>query len=311
MHKSSPLISIIIPVYNGADYMREAIDSALAQTYKNIEIIVVNDGSTDNGETEKIALSYGDKIRYFYKENGGCASALNFGISQMRGEFFSWLSHDDVYLPQKVENSVRAYYDNNLDTHNTVIMCKSAVINENSKIIRTSLDKARGLINPNKMFSLLLGFGNINGCALLIPKTILNAIGPFSVEYTYILDYRYWFYITLNNFNFFETADVSVKNRRHKNQVSVKKSHLLMKELNRFFEEIIETDKVNQHHLKQLWLYCYRVGLSDNAKHIKSLIHIPFSLLAKAMCKRTIYLLLAFAKQIYRRIYGIGSFKYS
>ena len=61
-----PLVSIIIPVYNGSNFMREAIDSALAQTYPNIEIIVVNDGSTDN--TREIALSYGDKIRYFEKE---------------------------------------------------------------------------------------------------------------------------------------------------------------------------------------------------------------------------------------------------
>ena len=75
-----PLISIVIPVYNGSNFLREAIDSALAQTYKNIEIIVVNDGSADDGETERIALSYGDKIRYFKKENGGVSSALNYGI---------------------------------------------------------------------------------------------------------------------------------------------------------------------------------------------------------------------------------------
>ncbi len=58
-----PLVSIVIPVYNGSNYLREAIDSALAQTYDNIEILVINDGSNDNGATEAIAKSYGDKIR--------------------------------------------------------------------------------------------------------------------------------------------------------------------------------------------------------------------------------------------------------
>ena len=103
-----PLVSIVIPVYNGANYMREAIDSALAQTYSNIEIIVVNDGSNDGGATRDIALSYGDKIRYFEKENGGVSTALNLGIKNMRGKYFSWLSHDDVYLPEKIQVEIDA-----------------------------------------------------------------------------------------------------------------------------------------------------------------------------------------------------------
>ena len=83
-----PLVSIVIPVYNGGQYMREAIDSALGQTYPNCEVIVVNDGSKDDGQTEAIAMSYGDRIRYFSKPNGGCGSALNVGIANMRGVFF-------------------------------------------------------------------------------------------------------------------------------------------------------------------------------------------------------------------------------
>jgi glycosyltransferase involved in cell wall biosynthesis len=62
---TTPKVSIVIPVYNGSNYLSQAIDSALAQTYPNIEIVVVNDGSNDGGATEKIALSYGDKVRYF------------------------------------------------------------------------------------------------------------------------------------------------------------------------------------------------------------------------------------------------------
>ena len=104
-----PLVSIIVPVYNGANYMREAIDSALAQTYSNIEIIVVNDGSNDGGKTRDIALSYGNKIRYFEKENGGVSTALNLGIKNMGGAYFSWLSHDDVYLPEKVQVEIDAW----------------------------------------------------------------------------------------------------------------------------------------------------------------------------------------------------------
>src|SRR6185312_14318520 len=105
---SAALVSIIIPVYNGAQYLSEAIDSALAQSYQNIEVLVVNDGSTDAGATEAVAKSFGHSIRYFYKPNGHVASALNFGVGQMRGQYFSWLSHDDRYVPSKIEVQMHA-----------------------------------------------------------------------------------------------------------------------------------------------------------------------------------------------------------
>jgi glycosyltransferase involved in cell wall biosynthesis len=103
----TPKVSIVIPVYNGANFLGEAIESAIAQTYANLEIIVVNDGSTDDGETESIAKAYGEKIVYYSKKNGGVASALNYGIEKMTGQFFSWLSHDDLYVRTKVEDQVR------------------------------------------------------------------------------------------------------------------------------------------------------------------------------------------------------------
>lgn len=80
------LVSIVIPVYNGSNFVREAIDSALNQTYDKVEVIVVNDGSNDGGRTDKILRSYGDKITYINKENGGVSTALNVGIKQAKGK---------------------------------------------------------------------------------------------------------------------------------------------------------------------------------------------------------------------------------
>ena len=137
-----PKVTIIIPVYNGSNYLAQAIEAALAQTYLNCEIIVVNDGSKDDGASEKIALSYGNKIRYYLKENGGVSSALNFSLEKMTGEWFSWLSHDDLYYPNKIEKQVAFINellekDKTLDLSKTVIHCVTESIDKDGKVIKT------------------------------------------------------------------------------------------------------------------------------------------------------------------------------
>jgi glycosyltransferase involved in cell wall biosynthesis len=100
-----PLVSVLITNYNYGHYLREAIDSALIQTYSPIEIIVIDDGSTDNSK-EAIA-SYKDKIIPVFKENGGQASAINAGFAISQGEIICSLDADDVWLPTKVEEVVK------------------------------------------------------------------------------------------------------------------------------------------------------------------------------------------------------------
>ena len=102
-----PRVSVVIPVYNGANFLGDAIDSALAQTWRDVEVIVVDDGSNDDGATADVARSYGDRIRYLRTDHGGVSSALNAGIRAMTGEYFAWLSHDDVYHPAKLETPDR------------------------------------------------------------------------------------------------------------------------------------------------------------------------------------------------------------
>ena len=88
-------LSIVIPVYNGANYLREAIESALAQTFRNVEVLVVDDGSTD--ETAAVARSFRD-VRYLYQENRGLAAARNTGLRESSGRFVVFLDADDRLL---------------------------------------------------------------------------------------------------------------------------------------------------------------------------------------------------------------------
>ena len=163
----NPKISIIIPVYNGSNYMKEAIDSAINQTYKNYEIIVVNDGSNDNGETEKIALEYGNKIKYYHKKNGGVSSALNYGIEKMTGEYFSWLSHDDVYTNDKIQNQINAL--NKYSFQNKyIVCCKTKQIDKNSKELKEIKNKKvikNACVESDEALKLMLSKGTYGGCA--------------------------------------------------------------------------------------------------------------------------------------------------
>jgi len=191
MNNFHPLVSIVIPVYNGSNYLREAIDSALAQTYDNIEILVVNDGSTDN--TEEIAKSYGNKIRYFAKENGGTSTALNLGIENMRGEYFSWLSHDDLYYPQKIARSVEEL--SKLEDKKTIIISELEIINENYEKIHTTKYNEHMYSYPSRKNSYLYPviYDKTHGCTHLISKVVFDKVGLFDEKWLVAHDFEFYY----------------------------------------------------------------------------------------------------------------------
>lgn len=114
---SNPLVTIITPCYNGEEYIDKYFDSILAQTYDNLELIFVNDGSTDR--TEGIALSYrsalearGITYKYLHQPNGGQAKAMNTGFKEMTGKYLVWPDSDDLLSPESIEKRVKFLEDN-------------------------------------------------------------------------------------------------------------------------------------------------------------------------------------------------------
>ncbi|HEX8187463.1 MAG TPA: glycosyltransferase [Pyrinomonadaceae bacterium] len=103
---SNPTVSVVMPVYNGENYLRSAVESVLGQTFEDYEVIIVDDGSADS--TPDIARGFGGPVRYVRQENAGVAAAVNRGIGEARGRYFAWLSHDDLYAPEKLSEQVRA-----------------------------------------------------------------------------------------------------------------------------------------------------------------------------------------------------------
>ena len=107
---SNPLISVVIPTYNSAEFLVQALNSVLNQTYTNYEIIVIDDGSTDN--TSQAIESYRSQIKYFYQDNQGVAAARNKGMELARGEFVAFLDADDLFLPQKLRQQIATFTAN-------------------------------------------------------------------------------------------------------------------------------------------------------------------------------------------------------
>ena len=105
--EKNPLVSVVIPTYNRAWVIKEAVDSVLAQDYKDFELIIVDDGSTDN--TSDVLASYGEDVRVLFQENRGVSAARNRGVAEASGHFVAFLDSDDLWLPKKLSIQVEFF----------------------------------------------------------------------------------------------------------------------------------------------------------------------------------------------------------
>lgn len=214
-----PKVSIIVPVYNGEKYVAQAIECALSQTYSSIEIIAVNDGSTDG--TDGILASYGDRIKYIKKENGGVSSALNAGISAMTGDYFAWLSHDDLIERDHIEKLIG--YLSRHKNEKVIPFSEFKLIDENGELLaKATLDARLNLfdykISVTDKYAPLL-FGEINGGSVLIPKEAFDKYGMFDESRRITQERDMWSRL-LKEYRFICIPYVTASIRVHGEQVS-------------------------------------------------------------------------------------------
>jgi glycosyltransferase involved in cell wall biosynthesis len=265
----NPKISIIIPVFNGSNYLNQAIDSALGQDYDNFEVIVVNDGSMDNLATEKIALSYGNTINYFYQENKGVASAWNKGVELSSGEYISFLSHDDLYTKDKISVQIKKLQSQ--EDKNCIIYSNWVIIDENNQekdnIILPNLDQT-------KFYLYYLLHQSLHGCTLLIPKHLFVTEGNFDENLKSTCDYDFILRLALKC-NYILCPEILVKGRKHSDQYTYKiPSHTVETELFFIkFIKLIDNEMLNrafslndqQKYLFNLFVNVLRRGYSNAA----------------------------------------------
>ena len=214
------LFSILVPVYNQAHYLPEALDSLINQTYDNWEAIVVNDGSTD--ETPEVMKRYAEKdsrIRIFHKENGGCASALNEGLRNVQGEWICWLSSDDLFEPEKLSVHLQAIkqkpeikffhtYFYHLDDETGVKTPIQLDLNESIPPIELEVLRFFRMNYPN-------------GISIAIHREVFEHMGYFNEKYRYGQDFDMWLRISAHYKSLFINHRTCVT-RRYPEQISNK-----------------------------------------------------------------------------------------
>jgi glycosyltransferase involved in cell wall biosynthesis len=263
-----PKVTIVIPVYNGEKYVKYAIDSALAQTYKNLEILVINDGSVDR--TDEIVKSYGRKIRYIKKENGGVSSALNLAIKEMRGEYFSWLSHDDTYEPNKIEREIEFLKENNYLGKKVIVFSDYYLIDKKGKLI-TESKKDHEEIAKKPEYSLLKG--HINGLTLLIPKEAFDECGEFNADLSCAQDYEMWWKMMNKGYKFVHIQETLVSTRWHKEQTT-QTSPKVITEGNAFYSKVLNSISEKRMNELEGSKYFFLKEMSD---FYKNSVYVEFS----------------------------------
>ena len=166
-----PLVTVVIPTYNQASYLPAAIQSVLEQDYPNVELIVVDDGSTD--ATPGIIAGYGDAIVHIGQPNRGAANALNAGIRAANGSLVCWLSSDDVFLPGKLRRQVDAFRE-----EPDLGFCYTGFVTMDAegRDLRDVSDVPT--IHPD-LFVSVFWANPVNGSTVMMPRAIFDEVGPF------------------------------------------------------------------------------------------------------------------------------------
>ena len=186
------LVSVIIPVYNSEKYLEECLDSILNQTYENIEIIAIDDGSEDS--SLDILKKYSDKIRIFPQENQGLASSLNFGISKIKGIWIKWFSPDDVMYPYTIETLVDEIKKHDKDT---ILYSNWNIIDDVGNILREFQESNYNDLSVFQYNIRLLDGQQINVNTTLIPTHLFERCKIRELDDPVTIDYDFFLRSTL------------------------------------------------------------------------------------------------------------------
>lgn len=207
-------ISVVIPAYNSAAYLKEALDSVVSQTYPVFEVIVIDDGSTDSAKD--IVKKYGSTIRYIYQDNQGPAAARNRGIKESKGDFTAFLDSDDLWTPEKLKKQMALFEIKNYG----MVYCDISHVVDGKTIYRSYLKERKyRFTGSGNLFHKLLQENFIFTPTVIIKREVINKSGCFDEKYKICEDYKMWLKVA-KNYEIGFVDEPLVIRRRHQENIT-------------------------------------------------------------------------------------------
>lgn len=231
---SSPKVSVVIPAYNGQRYLADTIKSVLAQSMPFLEVIVVDDGSTDNtAGLVRDFIKRDNRVRYFKQEHSGVSAARNRGISQARAEYIAFIDHDDLWSPEKLEKQLAVF---NAHPGLALVYARTGIIDENNK----PKGMVGGLAGPERgfCFDKLLEGNFIPLSSAVVKRDALEALDTWFAEELEMLEEIELFLRLAFSFKIDYCGEILAKWRMHGNNDSRLRRNLMIKEYGIILERL-------------------------------------------------------------------------
>jgi glycosyltransferase involved in cell wall biosynthesis len=207
-----PTVSICIPTYNRRDYLRETLASIFAQTYKDYEVVIVDDGSTDG--TEEILKKTAYPVRYYWQENAGDAAARNKLIELATGEYIAFLDSDDLLVPDAIERMAAVMQR---EAEPVIVYGPYLRIDQHGNITGKSKRKLYSGFVTKYLFQDVF----VHSCGSMFPKSVLEEAGRFDTSLSVCSDYDLWLRLSLK-YRFVAMSKPTFKRRRHPGNLSTR-----------------------------------------------------------------------------------------
>lgn len=210
INPANPKVSICIPTYNRKEYLKETLDSILSQTYRDYEIVIVDDGSTDG--TEEMLKELGIPLTYYRQENNGDAAARNKLVTLAKGKYISFIDSDDLLMPDAIERMVKVIESENEEA---IVYGSYLRIDENGKVFGKCKRKLYSGNITTELFQTIL----VHSCGSMFPKKLLSNSPRFDTSLKVCSDYDLWLRLSLKC-RFIAIYEPTFKRRRHANNLS-------------------------------------------------------------------------------------------